>query len=134
VIRDGKFLLTTNPDGPSVSTLALNANAAPTVLSATPTDPGTVDPAISHDGRFLYVETGAKGIVDEFRVGHDGSLTPIGARWPMQPAPRAWRPTDLSAATRPAVAATVGRVLPPPHAPAPSKRPAGRLKVLTKWR
>jgi 6-phosphogluconolactonase (cycloisomerase 2 family) len=79
VIRDGKFLFTTNPGGPSVSTLALNANAAPTVLSATPTDAGTVDPAISHDGRFLYVETGANGIVDEFRVGQDGSLTPIGA-------------------------------------------------------
>jgi 6-phosphogluconolactonase (cycloisomerase 2 family) len=79
VIRDGQYLFTTNPGGPSVSTLALHANSAPTVLGSTVTDPGTVDPAVSHDGRFLYVETGASGILDEFRVEADGSLTAIGS-------------------------------------------------------
>jgi 6-phosphogluconolactonase (cycloisomerase 2 family) len=79
VIRDGRYLFTTNPGGPSVSTLALHANAAPSVIGATTTDPGTVDPATSQDGRFLYVETGANGILDEFRVNADGSLTSIGS-------------------------------------------------------
>ena len=79
VIRSGNHLFTTNPGGPSVSTLTLNGAAAPTVTSTTTTDAGTVDPAVSHDGKYLYVETGAAGIVDEFAVGADGSLTPIGS-------------------------------------------------------
>ncbi|MDT4983010.1 MAG: hypothetical protein QOF95_500 [Pseudonocardiales bacterium] len=79
VIRDGKFLFTTNPGGPSVTTLTLHASNQPSVVGSTTTDAGTVDPAVSHDGRFLYVETGAAGIVDEFRVNHDGSLTSIGS-------------------------------------------------------
>ena len=79
VIRSGNHLFTTNPGGPSVSTLTLHAGAAPTVTSTTTTHAGTVDPAISHDGRFLYVETGAAGIIDEFAVHPDGSLTSIGS-------------------------------------------------------
>ena len=31
------------------------------------------------DRRFLYVQTGANGIVDLFRVGADGSLTAVGS-------------------------------------------------------
>jgi hypothetical protein len=38
-----------------------------------------VDAAASPDGNFLYVQTGAKGIVDEFHVNTNGSLTPIGS-------------------------------------------------------
>ena len=49
-----------------------------TLLGATATDPGTVDASASPDGRFLYVQTGASGIVDEFHVNPDGSLTEIG--------------------------------------------------------
>ncbi|MGH8961130.1 MAG: lactonase family protein [Jatrophihabitantaceae bacterium] len=79
VIRDGRFLFTTNPGGPSVTSLELGRTGTPTVLGSTTTDPGTVDPAISRDGRYLYVETGAGGILDEFRVRHDGSLSPIGS-------------------------------------------------------
>jgi hypothetical protein len=37
-----------------------------------------VDAATSPDGRFLYVQTCANGIVDEFRLNPDGSLQPIG--------------------------------------------------------
>ncbi|MEV8034913.1 beta-propeller fold lactonase family protein [Streptomyces sp. NPDC086182] len=51
-----------------------------TLLGNTPTDPGTVDAATTPDGRFLYVQTGVNGIVDEFEVNHDGSLTPLGSR------------------------------------------------------
>ncbi len=46
---------------------------------ATATDPGTVDAAASPGGRFLYVQTGGEGIVDEFRVDADGALTAVGS-------------------------------------------------------
>jgi 6-phosphogluconolactonase (cycloisomerase 2 family) len=45
----------------------------------TPTDAGTVDASASPDQQFLYVQTGANGIVDEFHVGFGGSLTAIGS-------------------------------------------------------
>jgi 6-phosphogluconolactonase (cycloisomerase 2 family) len=48
------------------------------LLGATSTDPGTVDAAASADGQFLYVQTGANGIVDEFHVNADGTLTEVG--------------------------------------------------------
>ena len=40
---------------------------------------GTVDASAAAGGRFLYVQTGGTGIVDEFSVGSSGSLTQIGA-------------------------------------------------------
>ena len=48
-------------------------------LGTTATDAGTVDATSSPDGHYLYAETGANGIVDEFRVGSGGSLTEIGS-------------------------------------------------------
>lgn len=48
-------------------------------VGLTATRGGTVDAAASSDGRFLYVQTGAAGGVDEFRVGSDGKLTPVGS-------------------------------------------------------
>ena len=45
-----------------------------TALGNTPTA-GTVVAAASADGRFLYAQTGDKGIVDVFRINRDGSLT-----------------------------------------------------------
>ncbi len=50
-----------------------------TLLGNTTTDPGTVDASASSDGRFLYVQAGAAGTVDEFHVNGDGSLTGIGS-------------------------------------------------------
>jgi DNA-binding beta-propeller fold protein YncE len=50
-----------------------------TSLGRTPTDPGTVDSAATPDGRYLYVQGGAKGTVDGFAIGRDGSLTALGA-------------------------------------------------------
>jgi hypothetical protein len=38
-----------------------------------------VDAAAAGNGRFLYVQTGKAGIVDEFAVGGGGSLTAIGS-------------------------------------------------------
>ena len=54
--------------------------AAAAVLSpdvAAVTNPGPIDLAAS-DG-FLYAETGINGTVDEFRVGSDGTLAPLGS-------------------------------------------------------
>ena len=48
-------------------------------LGTTATNAGTVDATSSADGQYLYAETGANGIVDEFRVGSGGSLTEIGS-------------------------------------------------------
>jgi 6-phosphogluconolactonase (cycloisomerase 2 family) len=45
----------------------------------TATDAGTVDAAASSDGRYLYVQAGAAGIVDAYRIHHDGSLTATGS-------------------------------------------------------
>ena len=47
--------------------------------ATTGTDPGTVDASASSGGQFLYVQTGGNGIVDEFQVNANGSLTEIGS-------------------------------------------------------
>jgi hypothetical protein len=49
------------------------------LLGNTATDPGAVDAASPAGGRFLYVQTGGNGIVDEFSVAANGALTKIGA-------------------------------------------------------
>lgn len=48
-------------------------------LGTTATGAGTVDAVSSPDGQYLYAETGANGIVDEYRVGPSGALTEIGS-------------------------------------------------------
>ena len=48
-------------------------------LGTTSTHAGTVDAAVSADGDHLYVQTGAEGIVDAFRINPDGSLTATGS-------------------------------------------------------
>lgn len=79
VVSDGQLLFTTNPGSGSVTSLTASSTGNVTVDGSTPTDAGTVDPAVSADGRYLYVETGAAGIVDEYAVHANGALTKIGA-------------------------------------------------------
>jgi DNA-binding beta-propeller fold protein YncE len=55
---------------------AFDAALAPVGLTAT--RGGTVDSTATPDGRFLYVQTGADGGVDAFRIAADGGLTPAG--------------------------------------------------------
>ena len=50
-----------------------------TLLGQTSTDPGTVDASASPSGRYLYVQTGGNGVVDEFAVGAGGALTAVGS-------------------------------------------------------
>ncbi|WP_329485872.1 lactonase family protein [Kitasatospora sp. NBC_01246] len=64
------------PDKPSPILTAQGLTA----LGNTPTHPGTVDAAVSSDGRHLYARTGVDGVVDEFAVDPDGSLTALGSQ------------------------------------------------------
>jgi 6-phosphogluconolactonase (cycloisomerase 2 family) len=79
VISDGKLLFATNPGSASISTFVAGSGGHPTLVGSTPTDAGTVDPVVSADGKYLYVETGAAGIVDEYAVHANGALTRIGS-------------------------------------------------------
>jgi 6-phosphogluconolactonase (cycloisomerase 2 family) len=79
IARAGRYFYASNAGSPSLSGYKDNPSGDLTLLGSTPTDPGTVDASASTDGHFLYVQTGAKGIVDEFEVGPHGSLTQIGS-------------------------------------------------------
>ena len=79
VASDGNLLFASNAGSASESGYSVSASGQLTLLGQTPTDPGTTDAAVSPDGRFLYVQTGTNGIVDEFAVNPSGSLTQIGS-------------------------------------------------------
>jgi 6-phosphogluconolactonase (cycloisomerase 2 family) len=70
---------TSNAGSASVSGYQDGANGLLNLIGQTGTDPGTVDASASVNGQFLYVQTGGKGIVDEFRVNGNGALTEIGS-------------------------------------------------------
>lgn len=73
----GDHLYASNAGSASISGYT-DHNGTITALGNTTTDPGTIDSAASPDGRYLYVQAGANGTVNEFRIAPDGSLTPIG--------------------------------------------------------
>jgi 6-phosphogluconolactonase (cycloisomerase 2 family) len=72
------FLFASNAGSPSESGFQVGEHGQLDVVSTTTTDKGAVDAAASSDGRFLYVQAGLSGNVDEFSVNGDGSLTSIG--------------------------------------------------------
>lgn len=72
----GSTFYLSNAASGSVSAFADNGSSL-AALGNTPTTGGTVDAAAA--GQFLYVQTGAEGIVDEFAVGASGTLEPIGS-------------------------------------------------------
>jgi 6-phosphogluconolactonase (cycloisomerase 2 family) len=75
----GSFLFASNAGTPSESGFTSSASGQLSLLANTATDPGAVDAASAAGGRFLYVQTGGNGIVDEFSVAANGALTKIGA-------------------------------------------------------
>jgi 6-phosphogluconolactonase (cycloisomerase 2 family) len=79
VAPDGGLLFASNAGSATISGYASSGSGEITLLGDTATDPGTVDASASPGGQFLYVQTGGNGIVDEFAVGHGGSLTGIGS-------------------------------------------------------
>jgi hypothetical protein len=72
-------LYASNAGSASLSRFRPDRHGQLTLLGQTTTDPGTVDATATPDGRFLYVQTGGNGIVDEFAVGSGGGLTPLGS-------------------------------------------------------
>lgn len=78
VTTTGTKLYVSNAGSASVSGYT-DHHGTLTALGNTSTDPGTVDAAASPNGRFLYVQTGRNGIVDEFTISATGSLTEIGS-------------------------------------------------------
>lgn len=79
VVRSGSFFYASNAGSASESGFASGAGGALTLLGATPTDGGTVDASATPDGAFLYVQAGAQGTVDGYRISADGSLTAAGS-------------------------------------------------------
>ncbi|MFL5910645.1 MAG: lactonase family protein [Gaiellaceae bacterium] len=73
------FYFVSNTASNDVSAFRVDGSGQPVLVApiAATTNPGPIDLASSDD--FLYVETGITGTVDEFRVGHDGTLAPIGS-------------------------------------------------------
>jgi Lactonase, 7-bladed beta-propeller len=78
VAPDGNLEFASNAGSATVSGYVTGAGGQLTLAGQTPTDPGTVDAAVTPSGRFLYVQTGGNGVVDEFAVGSGGSLAEIG--------------------------------------------------------
>ncbi|GAA1964128.1 hypothetical protein [Microbacterium deminutum] len=75
----GGYAFVSNAGSATLSGYRIGPGGSLTAVSVTPTDAGTVDAAVSADGRFLYVQTGAAGLVDEFAINSDGTLTRIGS-------------------------------------------------------
>jgi len=80
VVEARGHFYTSNPGSASLSTFQSGAQGQLlTLLGDTPTDGGTVDATATGDGRFLYVQTGAEGNVDEFAVASNGELSKVGS-------------------------------------------------------
>ena len=75
----GPFLFASSAGSAAESGFTDTATGQLTLLGATATDAGTVDASAAAGGRFLYVQTGGAGIVDEYAVGSSGALTQIGS-------------------------------------------------------
>jgi DNA-binding beta-propeller fold protein YncE len=74
----GGQLFTSNAGSANLTGFTSDAQGQLTLLGQTATGPGTVDSAATPDGRFLYVQAGGDGSVDEFSVTA-GTLTEIGS-------------------------------------------------------
>ena len=72
-------MFASNAGSASVSTFAANPSGSLSSLGQQSTGAGTVDSAVTANGRFLYVQTGGNGIVDEYAVSTDGALTEVGS-------------------------------------------------------
>lgn len=79
LVADGWTLFAGNA-GSSAESVIADTPFAPLRLTQTEaTDAGTIDATISPDGRYLYVQAGVAGTVDEYAVGFRGQITQIGS-------------------------------------------------------
>jgi len=79
IAGSGNNVYASNAGSASVSGYRTDGSGSLTALGNTGTDKGTVDASASSDRHNLYVQTGAAGIVDEYAIGSDGSLTKVGS-------------------------------------------------------
>ncbi len=77
IVAGRQALYASNAGSGTLTTV--QGNGALRNAGTTATDAGVTDATVTSDGRNLYVQTGANGIVDEFSIGHDGSLASIGS-------------------------------------------------------
>lgn len=82
ITRVSGYYYVSNTGSNTVSGYTLDAAGTPSLVTATGvvanSNAGPIDSAAAED-RFLYVETGVAGTIDEFRVEADGTLTSIGS-------------------------------------------------------
>jgi 6-phosphogluconolactonase len=84
VSPDGRFAYTANAGGATISGFSIDANGALTLLD--PTGATAVlgagahplDEAVSSDGQFLYVLVDGRHTIAGYRIGANGSLSPLG--------------------------------------------------------
>jgi DNA-binding beta-propeller fold protein YncE len=79
IASDGTEFYASNAGSGTLSGYGDDGSGTLQPLGTTATDPGTVDATASPDGKYLYAQAGAKGIVDEYRVNADGSLAALGS-------------------------------------------------------
>lgn len=78
ITRVRGYYYVSNTGSNTISGYTIGSSGQPSLLGVVAgTEVGPIDSASAGD-RFLYVETGTSGTVDEFRVNDDGSLTRIG--------------------------------------------------------
>jgi DNA-binding beta-propeller fold protein YncE len=77
VVRAGDTFYLSNAGSGNLSAFAGSDTLK--AIGTTVTDRGTVDATVTPDGHFLYVQTGATGTVDEFRITAGGGLTRVGS-------------------------------------------------------
>jgi len=73
------YFFVSNAGGPSESGFSDSSTGQLTLIGNTTTDAGAVDASASANGQFLYVQTGGSGIVDEFQVHANGTLSKFGS-------------------------------------------------------
>ena len=78
VASDGDLKFASNAGSATVSGCVARAGGQLTLTGQTPTEPGHARRGGHTQRRFVYVQTGGNGVVDEFAVGSGGSLTEIG--------------------------------------------------------
>jgi DNA-binding beta-propeller fold protein YncE len=80
IAQAGSYFYASNAGSASISTFHSSfSGQLLTLLGDTETDAGTIDATTTSGGRFLYVQGGAAGVVDEFAIGAHGALSKVGA-------------------------------------------------------
>ena len=73
------FYYGSNTGSDNVAEFAVNTVGQPVFVGiAATTEAGTTDSVAADHGRFLYVQSGKAGTVDEFAVAQGGQLTQVG--------------------------------------------------------